>query len=172
MASQFAAAVKVLPEQLAKRHPVLVDHVAHAPAPLHVPLLEQSPLAGSLALQRDFGSLPPAGTGEQVPSLPFTLQLWHRLPDEASVHAELQHTPSVQKPLAHSVPLVHALPFEALQAPVASQASSPEQLPGTCVPGVARTQVPALPATLHDLHAPVQVADSQHTPSTQLPEEH
>jgi hypothetical protein len=37
---------------------------------------------------------------------------------------------------------------------------------------MARTHFPSEPATSHDLHGPVQEADSQHTPSTQLPEAH
>jgi hypothetical protein len=52
--------------------------------------------------QRLFGSAPPDTTGEQVPTLPVTLQLWQS-PDVpvASLQAELQQTPSVQKPLEH-----------------------------------------------------------------------
>jgi hypothetical protein len=78
---------------------------------LQVPLFEQSPLSGSVATQRFFGSEPPAVTGEQVPTLPVTLQLWHTpaLP-AASEHALSQQTPSVQKPLEHSVAAPHACP--------------------------------------------------------------
>jgi hypothetical protein len=85
-------------------------------------------------------------------------------------HALLQHTPSAQKPEAQVLALLHAWPLLALQLPLPSQASPLEQLPGTWVPACARTQVPSWPLTLHDLHGPVQDADSQHTPSTQLPE--
>jgi hypothetical protein len=46
-----------------------------------------------------------------VPSAPVTLQAVH-----VAVHVELQHTPSTQKPLTHSVPVVHVLPRSPLQA--------------------------------------------------------
>jgi hypothetical protein len=81
-----------------------------------------------------------------------------------------QHTPSTQKPEAQVLAPLQAWPLLALQLPLPSQACPLEQLPGTSVPACARTQVPSLPLTLHDLHGPVQDADSQHTPSTQLPE--
>ena len=98
--SQFADGVKVLPEHTAVRQPVAVDHGRHAPAPLHVPSFAQFPALGTVAVQRPFGSVPPDGTGEQVPTLPATLQLWQR-PVVGSEHAVLQQTPSVQKPVAH-----------------------------------------------------------------------
>jgi hypothetical protein len=109
--SQLAASEKVLPVQLAWRHPVAVDHGRHAPRPLQVPSLEQFPRVGSLARQRCFGSAPPSGTAEHVPSFPETLQLEHSAPVEASLHAELQHTPSVHKLLAHCLPVVQLAPF-------------------------------------------------------------
>jgi hypothetical protein len=86
------------------------------------------------------------------------------------LQALLQHTPSTQKPDAHAVPLLHAWLLLVLQFPLASQACPLEQLPGTSVPAWARTQLPSWPLTLHDLQGPVQEADSQHTPSTQLPD--
>jgi hypothetical protein len=88
------------------------------------------------------------------------------------LHALLQHTLSTQKPEAHALPLLHAWPLLVLQLPLPSQACPLEQLPGTSVPACARTQVPSWPLTLHDLHGPVQDLDSQHTPSTQLPDAH
>lgn len=109
--SQLAAGVKVLPLQLACRQPVDVDQGRHAPAPLHVPSFPQFPLDGLVATHRPRGSAPPDATGEQVPTLPETLQLMQvpALP-EASVQAELQHTPSVQKAEAHWLPAVHEEP--------------------------------------------------------------
>jgi hypothetical protein len=89
---------------------------------------------------------------------------------QVPLQALLQHTPSTQKPEAHALALLHAWPLLVLQFPLASQACPLEQLPGTSVPAWARTQVPSWPLTLHDLHGPVQDADSQHTPSTQLPD--
>ena len=53
---------------------------------------------------------PPSGapvTGEQVPTLPGTVQAWHWPPQAAS-----QQTPSVQMPLAHSVPAPHPVAFD------------------------------------------------------------
>jgi hypothetical protein len=108
--SQLAAAVNVVPVQLANRQPCAVDHGWQAPAPLQVPAFEQSPPRALLATQSFFGSAPPTGTGEQVPTLPETLQLIHSPPVVASLHAVLQQTPSVQKPLAHWGPLAHDCP--------------------------------------------------------------
>jgi hypothetical protein len=72
---------------------------------------------GGVPLEHSFAGSVPATNGVQVPTLPAWLHDTH-----APVQAELQHTPSVQKPLAHSAALVHVLPFEVLHAPVASQA--------------------------------------------------
>jgi hypothetical protein len=99
--SQVAAGTKTLPEQLAWRQPVAVDHGRQAPLPLQVPSFAQFPAAGSLAAQRCLGSAWPSWTGEQVPTLPRTLQLMHSPPDAESAQALLQHTPSVQIPLPH-----------------------------------------------------------------------
>lgn len=107
------------------------------------------------------------GNGLQVPTLPASLH-----ETQAPVQAPLQHTPSAQNPLAQAVAPVQAPPLAVLQAPVPSHAWSPEQLPGTWVPAAANTQAPALPGTLQDWHGPPHDADPQHTPSTQLPEEH
>jgi len=109
--SQLAAGVYALPTQVARRQPVAVDQGRHAPLPLQVPSKEQSPLAGLLATQRCFGSACPSGTAEQVPTLPVTLQLAHRPPVGVSLQAELQQTPSVQKPLLHCVPVVQVAPL-------------------------------------------------------------
>jgi hypothetical protein len=91
---------------------------------------------------------------------------------QVPVQALSQHTPSLQNPLAQALALVQVWPLAVLHAPVASHAWAPEQLPATCVPGDANTQVPSWPETLQDMHGPAQEADPQHTPSTQLPEEH
>jgi hypothetical protein len=72
---------------------------------------------GGVPLEHSFAGSVPAANGVQVPTFPAWLHDTH-----APVQAELQHTPSVQKPLAHSAALVHVLPFDVLQAPVASQA--------------------------------------------------
>lgn len=107
--SQLAAGANVLAVQVAPRQPVAVDHGRQAPAPLHVPSFAQFPLAALVAIQRAFRSEPPAATAEQVPILPATLQLMHN-PVVASLQAVLQQTPSVQKLLAHWVPVEQAAP--------------------------------------------------------------
>ncbi len=101
----------MLPLQLACRQPVAVDQGLHAPFPLQVPSFEQSPAPALLATQRCLGSDCPLATGEQVPTLPLSLQVMHRPPVVESLQAELQHTPSVQKPLLHCDPAVQAAPF-------------------------------------------------------------
>jgi hypothetical protein len=77
---------------------------------LQVPSFEQSPPWASLAVQRPLGSAPPAATQPHVPIglVAVPLQVLHR---PASVHALSQHTPSVQKPLAHWTASVQAEPF-------------------------------------------------------------
>jgi hypothetical protein len=104
----------VLLEQLAWRHPVELDHGRQAPAPLHVPSFEQSPPPALLAVQRCFRSAPPLATVEQVPTLPDTLQLMHKLPVVASLQAVLQQTPSVQKPLKHCALFAQVAPLDFL----------------------------------------------------------
>ena len=89
---------------------------------------------------------------------------------QVSRHALSQHTPSTQKLEAQTLALEQAVPFFALQLPVPSHACVPAQLPGTSVPGVARTQVPSRPGTEQDWQDPEQDAMAQHTPSTQKPE--
>jgi hypothetical protein len=51
------------------------------------------------------GSRLPFATNAHCPTLPPRLQLLH-----VSVHATKQHTPSVQKPDAHSLVAAHAVP--------------------------------------------------------------
>jgi hypothetical protein len=121
---------------------------------------------GGVPLLHSFSGSVPMGMGLQAPSLPASLQ-----ETQTPEQAPSQHTPSMQNPLAHATALEQAVPLAAKQAPVASHAWPPEQLPATWVPGAASTQVPTLPGTLHDLHGPEHEADSQHTPSTQSPEE-
>jgi hypothetical protein len=105
---QVAAFVCVIPEQLWFRHAVEVLQNRHLPVPSHAPSSPQEVLV--VAVQRDFGSAPPFATGVQVPTWPLTLQLWH-VPVLASEQVVLQHTPSVQFPLTHSGPVLHAEPL-------------------------------------------------------------
>jgi hypothetical protein len=132
-----------------------------APAP------SQVDRQGGVPLPQSFSGSVPMRMGLQVPTVPASLH-----ETQVPAQALLQHTPSLQNPLAHAAALVQALPPAVLQAPVASHAWSPEQLPATWVPGEANRQAPALPGTLQDLHGPEHEADSQHTPSTQLPDAH
>jgi len=108
--SQLVAGVSAPDTQLAPRQPTLVDHGLHAPSPLQVPSCEQSPAAASLATQRPLGSVPPAGTGRQLPTFPGTLQVRQIPAVASSLHAVSQHTPSVQWPLAHWELAEHAVP--------------------------------------------------------------
>jgi hypothetical protein len=111
--SQLAGRVCVLPTQLSWRQPVVLDQGRQAPAPLQVPSFEQLPVAALLFTQRDLGSAPPSATLAQVPTgLPVVpLQVLHNPPVMASEQRVSQHTPSVQKPLAHWLALVHGAPF-------------------------------------------------------------
>jgi hypothetical protein len=121
--SQLAGKLSVDPIQLWARQPVAADQGRHAPAPSQVPSFEQSPADAALATQRPFGSEPPAATGRHKPTLPGTLQLRHRpVAPGASLQAELQQTPSVQNPLPHWLPALHAAPAGLRpHDPVASQ---------------------------------------------------
>lgn len=58
----------------------------------------------------------PASTGEQTPTLPGTSHAAQRSP-----HAVLQHTPSTQELLVHSLPSTHAAPFAFFGLHVPSQ---------------------------------------------------
>jgi hypothetical protein len=91
------------------RQPVLVSQNPHLPVPSQVPLKPQ--VVCAVATQRPLVSAPAAGIGEQVPSLPVTLQL-KQVPFVASAHVVSQQTPSPgQLPLRHWLPAVQALPL-------------------------------------------------------------
>lgn len=62
----------------------------------------------SLATQRPLGSEPASGTGKHVPTLLASLHVMQSPEVELSLHAVSQHTPSVQNPLTHWLPAVHA----------------------------------------------------------------
>ena len=113
--SQKICGVRVLPltGQICPRQAFPLDQGRQAPAPLHVPSLEQSPAPALLLLQRDFVSEPPLSTLEQVPGVLVVvpLQVLHRPPEVASAQALLQHNPSVQNPLWHWLAAVQAAPF-------------------------------------------------------------
>ncbi len=176
--------------------PELHRHVpAWQPAPglQSAPPAQDAAHAGPLPLQKvlphsDAGSSP-AGTGEQVPASPATLQAW-----QVPLQAPSQHTPSTQKPEAQPAARVQASPAApfARQVPasqkapalhcasevqVATQAASvplqvnrPHSFPGS-VPAVEMLQLPTVPAVLQASQAPPHPA-LQHTPSAQKPEVH
>jgi hypothetical protein len=77
---------------------------AHEPVPSHVPLVPQ--VEGAIARQLASGSLPPLGTGWQLPALPATAH-----DEQAGQLAAPQQTCSTQWPLAHWVPSVQLPPF-------------------------------------------------------------
>jgi hypothetical protein len=114
--SHAALAVSTLPwapsAQLALRQPVPLGQARQAPEPLHVPSLSQWPLATSLFAQRPLGSESPLSTSPQSPFrvVAVPLQVLHK-PEAPSAQALTQQTPSVQKPLWHWMPWVHAAPF-------------------------------------------------------------
>jgi hypothetical protein len=109
--------------------PAAIDR--HAPLPSQVPLKPQGGASG----QPPCGSIPPAGTGAQVPADPTTL---HDV--QVPQVGDEQQTPSTQLPLSHSEeapqiwpsrffphePLVHTIP--------AAQSASPVQAARHAVP--------------------------------------
>jgi hypothetical protein len=131
----------------------------------------------------------PAARAEHVPTEPAALHS-AQLP----VHAELQHTPSAQKPEVHWTAVVHAAPSPdfGTHAPVwqkcvASHCASevhevgqaelaPLQVNGAhdglpCTSAGCSVHVPIEAARLHALHEPRHVL-LQHTPSTHSPLTH
>ena len=87
----------------------------------------------------------PWGTGEQVPVSVPRLQAWHD-----PVQAVLQHTPSAQLPVAHSVPTVQACPRGAVAWHVAAPASGLGEQNGVAPPHWASVvQLEKHPVPLH-----------------------
>ena len=125
------------------------------PAPLQAPLPTQPG-----------ASCWPEGVLRHVPTLPATLHDW-----QTPLQAELQHTPSTQLPVAHWLPCVQATPLPERQLPAPLHTPAPMQPGASGWPEGVLTQVPTLPATLHDWQTPLQAVPQQ-TPSTQLPPAH
>jgi hypothetical protein len=99
------ASVSVEPAlHAAAAHWVPVAYIWQAPEPLHEPFVPQ--LAAPASMQRAVGSGMPAGTAEQVPSLPATPHDW-----QSPVHAPAQQKPCAQIPELQSVPRVQVRPF-------------------------------------------------------------
>jgi hypothetical protein len=140
-------------------HSLFAPHAApfgpptQAAAPLHTCAPVHS-LAGSWRF----------GMFVQVPTVPARL---HAL--QAPTHVELQHTPSTQLVLVHSVPSEQAVPFEnSAQTPLPLQFVAPGHSAAGSWPEPMLEHVPTRPARLHALHVPPHAA-SQHTPSAQKP---
>ena len=91
---------------------------------------------------------------------------------QVPVHAALQHTPSAQKPLAHSDAIPHASPGPFLQEPaplIPLQTCVPAHSLSGSVPASRGAHVPSAAAVLeatHASHKPLH-ATLQQTPSTQ-----
>jgi hypothetical protein len=104
------------------------------------------------------------GTFEHVPSKFMTLHALH-----SPVHVSAQQTPSMQLPLKHSMAPPHTAPRTFLQVPMPSHWFMPLQMFAGALSWVMAGKllhVPSLPATLHDLHAALQLL-LQHTLSAQ-----
>ncbi len=106
-------AYDVVVGQLEAEHTVLGGYSAQARAPLQKPLRSQ--LAGRSVAHSSPGSVL-FGTGSQKPRRPVCAQLSQVPPQRA-----LQHTPSLQKPSAHSAspaaPALHGWPGDFLHTP-------------------------------------------------------
>jgi len=98
-----------LPEQLVAPHAVPEAYFWQPPAPSHFPSVPQ--LVAPWSEHEAFGA--PATMGPQVPFDPLplmaTLHAWQVPP-----HAWSQHTPSVQKPVAHWLAPPHTAPWPSL----------------------------------------------------------
>jgi hypothetical protein len=102
--TEAAVSIEVVPSHVAGAQTVPDAWRAHEPLPSQVPLVPQ--VAGAMGRQLASGSLPPFGTGWQLPALPVTAH------DEQAAQLEApQHTDSTQWPLMHSVPSVQAPPL-------------------------------------------------------------
>ena len=138
------------PEQKPERHSLPVLQ-------LWPSRLRHCPLALQLLVSRHSGSSSVLTIREQVP----VTQLW-----QGAVHSELQHFPSLQKPLAHSVLPVQGWPLRYLHFPSELQVFKPMHSGGSSARGTC-VQVPVMQL----MHISVQ-AVLQQTPSLQKPEAH
>ena len=103
--SHWGARIRPRPSALQRGVPQVVPAAClrQAPAPSHTPSSLQVP--GAVAVQRPRGSEIPAATKLHTPADPGRLQAW-----QVPQLADSQQTPSVQKPLAHSLPAPQATP--------------------------------------------------------------
>jgi hypothetical protein len=103
--SHWGARTSPRPSALQRGAPQVVPAAClrQAPAPSQTPSSPQ--VLGCVAVQRPRGSAMPAVTLLHTPAAPGRLQAW-----QVPQLADSQQTPSVQKPLAHSLPAVQATP--------------------------------------------------------------
>jgi hypothetical protein len=135
--------------------------VAHSvPAPQVCPIFFlQTPAASHVIAPVHSGLSSLEATVVQLP----VVQVWH-----AAVHAEPQQTPSLQKPLAQSPPVVQVWPTFFLQLPVESQVLFPVHSGASSVPET-ETHVPVLQLRHGSVHASLQQAPSLQKPLPQSP---
>lgn len=99
-------------------HDVPAAKSSQAPLPSQKPVVPQ--LAAPALRHAFVGSVPPLGTGAQVPAVAASAHDRH-----VPVQALRQHTPCAQKPLAHSVPSAHVAPGDLRpQDPFAQEAGA------------------------------------------------
>ena len=118
--SQWPAVVPVPFRHDGPEHTAVAPHFSQAP-PWHRPSVPQ--LASEVAAHLPRGSSIPSTALLHVPSAPpvrAAEQAW-----QAPAHAWSQQTPSTQKPLLQSAPIVHAAPWAAPPAPPEPEVAAP-----------------------------------------------
>jgi hypothetical protein len=163
-----------LPSQVAARvtvpfvHDVSRQEVGAPTSPVHAAVVTPShaPALHAFApIAAWQGGRPLRGapaTALHFPTAPGRLQASH-----CPVHAELQHTPSAQKPDAQSASVAQAWSRPPVHCPAALHDRAPVHESGSG-PFFTAEQTPGLPARLHASHVPHD-ALSQHAPSTHEP---
>jgi hypothetical protein len=146
--SHVLSGASVAPTHAAAPQAVPLSYLAHAPAPLHSPLVPQE--VGPESTHRAWGSRAPPGDATQNPSRPGRLHCMHPLS-----HAVEQQTPSTQKPDPHSDPAAHFMP----------KALGP-QPPSRLLVTQTSAQVPVAPSQGYGAHS-VRCPPSRHVPLRQ-----
>jgi hypothetical protein len=156
-ASQRDASVIVDPAHDAGEQVEPTGYLRQAPAPSHTPSRPQVSTPSSAHWSR--GSVP-TSAATHVPTLFCAAQVM-----QVPAHSELQQTPSVQNPLAHSSPAVHGAPSTRRD-----RASSPFVLGGVSPPpasGVYGASAVALASRRIDSPSgPLQAPAKSATPTT------
>ena len=129
------------PSQVPDRHSVPCTYKRQPPLPSQVPSGPQ--VAGVLAVQsEDEPDLTPAGTNAHSPSEVRRLQALH-----VSPHEEVQHTPSAQNPVWHSLSQEHESALPLVLSPVPAEHALEVEASGSFVATSARlaSEPPVLP---------------------------